>query len=101
MLRPNNPEIDFDNLNQRIATQLANYQASQTYSPAPDFDPSPLGSANAPETQAPAPAAAQDQPEPQTLDQLLQLEDKRFIEHAYLMILGRPADPEGRSSAIR
>lgn len=99
MLRPNNPEIDFDNLNQRIKTQLENYQASHTFTPTPDFDPSPLG--QTPPSEAPIPEPVRmKQALPESIAQLMTLEGHDFIEQAYLLLLGRPADTEGLNNYL-
>lgn len=78
MLINNNPDIDFDNLNTRIADQLANYKASTDSIKPPSFDADKVLP-----------------PKVSNVDELLALEDEEFIEYAYQLILNRSADHSG------
>jgi hypothetical protein len=81
MLIPNNPDLDFAELNRRIANTVAEYKLSERFS--------------LPEQQRKAYAEQRSDEELRkdlTLDELLSLEDREFIEQSYYQILGRKAE---------
>ncbi|MBW5413099.1 class I SAM-dependent methyltransferase [Pseudomonas sp. MAG002Y] len=77
MLRPNNSQIDFKELNARIAATLEHYQQAQPQL-LPRFDPS-----------------ARPAPKPLTWNEVIGLEDEELLKAAYLYLLGRPIDKPG------
>ncbi|MBE9395953.1 methyltransferase domain-containing protein [Pontibacterium sp. N1Y112] len=83
MLKRNNPNIDFDALNARIAEQLTHYQHNTAI--PPEF---------AVETRSSAPAVSTTAPIT-SITELLSLEDKEFVSEAYKLLLGRPSDNDG------
>lgn len=79
MLIPNNPEIDFAELNRRIAEEAARYRASTANAaPLPVFAPST----------APPPTL------PDSWEALIVLEDEALVSGAYGYLLGRLATAE-------
>jgi len=80
MLIPNNPNIDFDELNRRLAEDVARYRNAGQVRRPPTFNPAP-------------PASALELP--MTWERLVTLEDNALINAAYPFLLGRPADPAG------
>ncbi|MCL7461868.1 class I SAM-dependent methyltransferase [Pseudomonas sp. NW5] len=79
MLIPNNPEIDFAELNRRIAEEAARYRASPARAaPLPVFAPS----------SAPPPTL------PDSWEALIVLEDEALVSGAYSYLLGRLATAE-------
>lgn len=79
MLIPNNPEIDFAELNRRIAEEAARYRASTANAaPLPVFAPS----------SAPPPTL------PDSWEALIVLEDEALVSGAYSYLLGRLASAE-------
>lgn len=82
MLINNNPDIDFDTLNARIVEQLEHYQKA-------------LGPIEPPKFDIKARPACAITPIASDVAELLALEDREFIEQAYMLLLKRPADPEG------
>lgn len=85
MLIPNNPDIDFDELNRRLAEDIARYHADTQPRKLPPFDPAP-------------PASALELP--MTWERLVALEDEALVKAAYPFLLGRPADPAGAAHWI-
>ncbi|MDH0156407.1 methyltransferase domain-containing protein [Stutzerimonas stutzeri] len=80
MLIPNNPDIDFEELNRRLTEDVARYHSEGQTRTLPFFDPAPP--ANALEL-------------PMSWERLVTLEDDALIRAAYQFLLGRPADPAG------
>jgi O-antigen chain-terminating methyltransferase len=80
MLIPNNPDIDFEELNRRLAEELARYHSEGQTRNLPLFDPAP-----------PANALGL----PMSWERLVTLEDDALVRAAYQFLLGRPADPAG------
>ncbi|MBH3438016.1 methyltransferase domain-containing protein [Pseudomonas luteola] len=78
MLRPNNPDIDFDQLNARIAVTLESYQKTKPEL-LPSFDPKPKVSEKS-----------------LNWAELTGLEDEELLKAAYQYLLGRPIDKAGR-----
>jgi O-antigen chain-terminating methyltransferase len=77
MLIPNNPEIDFTELNRRIAAEMARYQQTNDGQPLPVFVPGASGA---------------DYPLPSTWQDVLILEDEALVKAAYLYLFGRTVD---------
>jgi len=90
MLRANNPDIDFDVLNNRAQARLDKYELSNAA--ASDFNA--CGEYPAPESGAAAPEAALSVP-------LVALHDREFIEQAFLQVLGRKPDAEGLAHYLK
>lgn len=85
MLIPNNPEIDFAELNRRIAEEAARYRAANAEAaPLPAFTAS----------QAPVPAL------PDNWPALTMLEDEALVQGAYAYLLGRLASPEEQQQGL-
>lgn len=80
MLIPNNPEIDFTELNRRIAEEAARYRSTPDTTPLPAFAPS---------------NSADSYPLPSTWQDVLTQEDEALVKAAYLYLLGRPVDNAG------
>ncbi|MDF2640890.1 MAG: type 11 methyltransferase [Pseudomonas sp.] len=76
MLIPNNPDLDFQELNRRIEAEVERYQLDNSERPLPAFDPSP----------------AELYDRPYGWMQLVQLEDEALIRAAYPTLLGRKAE---------
>lgn len=76
MLIPNNPDLNFQELNRRIEAEVERYQLDNRERPLPVFDPSP----------------AELYDRPYGWMQLVQLEDEALIRAAYPSLLGRKAE---------
>lgn len=76
MLIPNNPDLDFQELNRRIETAVQRYRLDNKERPLPAFDP--------------APAEVYDRP--YIWMELIQLDDEALIRAAYPTLLGRKAE---------
>ncbi|WP_313473443.1 methyltransferase domain-containing protein [Stutzerimonas kunmingensis] len=79
MLIPNNPDIDFTELNRRITEDVARYRTQKDVRSLPRFTPS----------------AADIPSQPISWEHLVTLENEALIDAAYRFLLGRPADPAG------
>lgn len=78
MLIPNNPDLDFQELNRRIEADVERYKLDNRYRPLPDFDPAPA------ETYEP----------PLSWLQLVQLEDEALACAVYPTLFGRKASDD-------
>ena len=76
MLIPNNPDIDFQELNRRIEAEVQRYKLDTRERSLPAFDPSP----------------AEVYDRPYQWMELIQLEDEALIRAAYPTLLGRKAE---------
>ncbi len=76
MLIPNNPDLDFQELNRRIEAEVQRYKLDTRERPLPAFDPSP----------------AQVFDRPYRWMELIQLEDEPLLLAAYPSLLGRKAE---------
>ena len=76
MLIPNNPDLDFQELNRRIEAEVQRYKLDTRERPMPAFDPSP------------APVFDR----PYRWMELIQLEDEPLLLAAYPSLLGRKAE---------
>jgi len=76
MLIPNNPDLDFQELNRRIEAEVQRYKLDTRERPMPAFDPSP----------------AQVFDRPYRWMELIQLEDEPLLLAAYPSLLGRKAE---------
>lgn len=76
MLIPNNPDLDFQELNRRIEAEVERYKLDNGYRPLPDFDPSPTEVYD----------------RPYGWLQLVQLEDEALVRAAYPTLLGRKVE---------
>ena len=76
MLIPNNPDLDFQELNRRIEAEVQRYRQDNKGRALPAFDPSP--------------AEVYDQP--YIWMELIQLDDEPLIRAAYPTLLGRKAE---------
>ena len=77
MLIPNNPDLDFQELNRRIEDEVERYKLNKDTKALPAFDPSPAAMAD----------------RPYGWGQLVQLEDEALVRAAYPTLLGRKAEP--------
>lgn len=78
MLIPNNPDLDFQELNRRIEAEVKRYRLDNNERPLPAFNPSP--------------ADLYDQT--YAWSGLIQLDDEALIVAAYPTLLGRKGQPE-------
>lgn len=78
MLIPNNPDLDFQELNRRIEAEVKRYRLDNNERPLPAFNPSP--------------ADVYDQT--YAWSGLIQLDDEALIVAAYPTLLGRKGEPE-------
>jgi len=76
MLIPNNPDLDFQELNRRIEAEVHRYRLDNKERPLPAFDP--------------APAEVFDRP--YIWMELIQLDDEALVRAAYPTLLGRKAE---------
>lgn len=76
MLIPNNPDLDFQELNRRIEAEVQRYKLDTQERALPAFDPSP----------------AEVYDRPYQWMELIQLEDEALIRAAYPTLLGRKAE---------
>ncbi|MGH8420478.1 MAG: class I SAM-dependent methyltransferase [Pseudomonas sp.] len=76
MLIPNNPDLDFQELNRRIEAEVQRYKLDTRERPMPAFDPSP----------------AQVFDRPYRWMELIQLDDEPLLLAAYPSLLGRKAE---------
>ncbi|WP_296258790.1 MULTISPECIES: class I SAM-dependent methyltransferase [unclassified Pseudomonas] len=76
MLIPNNPDLDFQELNRRIEAEVQRYKLDTRERPMPAFDPSP----------------AQVFDRPYGWMELIQLDDEPLLLAAYPSLLGRKAE---------
>ncbi|MFK3974689.1 methyltransferase domain-containing protein [Pseudomonas sp. NPDC087358] len=76
MLIPNNPDLDFQELNRRIEAEVQRYKLDTRERPLPAFDPSP----------------AQVFDRPYRWMELIQLDDEPLLLAAYPSLLGRKAE---------
>ncbi|NIB42101.1 methyltransferase domain-containing protein [Pseudomaricurvus alkylphenolicus] len=94
MLRPNNPEIDFELLNRRIQESLDAY--IDEGSAANAFDPDGAMADSEDEQTVPVQACEEHAPvDPATKPPVLAYDDCEFVREAYKQLLGREPDPEG------
>lgn len=85
MLIPNNPDLDFQELNRRIEAEVQRYRLDNKERPLPKFDT----------------ALAEDFDRPYSWMELIQLDDEALIRAAYPTLLGRKAEKTEIQQGLR
>ena len=84
MLIPNNPDLDFQELNRRIEAEVERYRLGNSERALPAFNPSP----------------AERYDRPYGWMQLIQLEDEALVRAAYPTLIGRKAENSELQSTL-